>query len=169
MICRRFIFAVVAIFILSIISCSQENQKIEFANLILNQAEGENYILEPAYLVTMHVPNADVERVLASVAKEVGLYYGQYDNVAFLDAVGLEQYRPLEGSKGGALENPWREPTIRIHFSVPRDKDMLRRALSAAHSAHSYEEPVFYVSEVWRTMATNPDDSNPNRWWNQKN
>jgi hypothetical protein len=45
---------------------------------------------------------------------------------------------------------------------------VLRRALDAAHQAHSYEEPVIYVREVWRSRATNPDDRNPNRWWNQK-
>lgn len=133
----------------------------------MNQIEGDNYILERAYLVTMHIPNADVDRVLASVAKEVGLFYGKYDNVAFLDAVGLEQYRPLAGSKAGAQDSAWREPTTRVHFSVAKDDGTLRKALRAAHAAHSYEEPVFYVSEVWRTLATNPDDSNPNRWWNQ--
>ena len=133
----------------------------------LSDNKGDNYMLEPAYLVTMHVPNADVDRVLEFVAKEVGLFYGKYDNVAYLDAAGLEQYRPLEGSKGGALDSTWREPTTRVHFSVPRDKVILKKALDAAYFVHSYEEPVFYISEVWRTKATSPDDSNPNKWWNQ--
>lgn len=165
--CLRLIVVVVIIAVLGFISCSQKTQQATTTDFSLNQIEGDNYSLEPAYLVTMHVPNADVDRVLESVAKEVGLYYGKYDNVAYLDAAGLEQYRPLEGSKGGALDSAWREPTTRVHFSVPRDEGILLRALNAAHSAHSYEEPVFYVSEVWRTLATNPDDSNPNRWWNQ--
>jgi hypothetical protein len=169
MICLRFIVAVLMIAALCLISCSQQTQQATNADLSLNQIEGDNYILERAYLVTMHVPSADVDKVLASVAKEVGLFYGKYDNVAYLDAAGLEQYRPLEGSKAGAQDSVWREPTTRVHFSVPRDENILRKALRAAHSAHSYEEPVFYISEVWRTLATNPDDSNPNRWWNQEN
>ena len=163
----RLIIVVVIIAALGFISCSQKTQQATTSDLSLNQIGGDNYILEPAYLVTMHVPNADVDKVLASVAEEVGLFYGKYDQVAFLDAAGLEQYRPLEGSKGGALDSAWREPTTRVHFSVPRDERILLKALNAAHSAHSYEEPVFYISEVWRTKATNPDDSNPNRWWNQ--
>jgi hypothetical protein len=167
MICLRFIVAILIIAALGFMSCSQETQQDTTTDLSLSQIEGDNYTLEPAYLVTMHVPNADVDRVLASVAEEVGLFYGKYDNVAYLDAAGLEQYRPLEGSKGGALDSAWREPTTRVHFSVPRDEKTLLKALDAAHSAHSYEEPVFYISEVWRTKATNPDDSNPNRWWNQ--
>ena len=167
MIGLRLIVAVLIIAALGFISCSQETQRVTTTDVSLNDIEGDNYMLEPAYLVTMHVPNADVDRVLESVAQEVGLYYGKYDNVAYLDAAGLEQYRPLEGSKGGALDSAWREPTTRVHFSVPRDEGILLRALNAAYSAHSYEEPVFYISEVWRTLATIPDDSNPNRWWNQ--
>ncbi|MGD8923176.1 MAG: hypothetical protein PVH24_07985 [Candidatus Zixiibacteriota bacterium] len=165
--CSRFFIAVMIVVFLGFVSCTQETQQAPTTDLSLSQIEGDNYTLEPAYLVTMHVPNADVDRVLESVAEEVGLFYGRYDNVAYLDAAGLEQYRPLEGSKGGAMDSAWREPTTRVHFSVPRDEKILRRALNAAHSAHSYEEPVFYITEVWRTLATNPDDSNPNRWWNQ--
>jgi hypothetical protein len=161
--------AVVVIAALGFISCLQETQQATTTDLSLNKIEGDNFILERAYLVTMHVPNADVDRVLESVSKEVSLFYGKYDNVAYLDAAGLEQYRPLEGAKAGAQDSIWREPTTRVHFSVPRDEDILRKALCAAHSAHSYEEPVFYISEVWRTLATNPDDSNPNKWWNQEN
>ena len=163
----RYIVAVVTIASMGFVSCSQETRQGPTTDLSLTQIEGDNFILEPAYLVTLHVPNVDVDKVLASVAKEVGLFYGKYDRVAFLDAAGLEQYRPLEGSMGGALDSAWREPTTRVHFSVPRDERILLKALNAAHSAHSYEEPVFYISEVWRTLATNPDDSNPNRWWNQ--
>jgi hypothetical protein len=55
-----------------------------------------------------------------------------------------------------------------VSFSVPHDDAILQKALEAVYAAHSYEEPVIYVSEVWRTRSTNPDEQNPNRWWNQK-
>lgn len=38
-----------------------------------------------------------------------------------------------------------------------------RKALHAIRYVHSYEEPVIYVSEAWRTRATARKDSNPNR------
>lgn len=160
----KLVLAVVAISVFCVASCS----RVVTTDLSPDKIEGENFRLEGAYLVTMHVPDTDVDRVVDAVVAEVGLHYGNYDQVAYLDAAGLEQYRPISGSKAGEQENVSRVQTTRVHFSVTRDLDVLRRALMAAHSAHSYEEPVFYISEVWRSRSTNPDDSNPNRWWNQE-
>ena len=133
-----------------------------------DRIEGANYRLERAYLVTVHVPSADVDKVLASVVTAVGLDYGKYDQVAYLDAPGLEQFRPRSGSKSGDQVSAGREPTTSVSFTVPRDVAVLRKALDAAYRAHSYEEPVIYISEGWRSRSTNPDDANPNRWWKRK-
>jgi hypothetical protein len=129
---------------------------------------GASYRMEPAYLVAAHVPNAEVDNVLKAVVAAVGLKYGKYDRVAFLDAPGLEQFRPMEGSKAGRQAEAVRVPTTIVSFSVPHDPATLRKALDAIRYVHSYEEPVIYVSEVWRSRATARDDSNPNRWWNRK-
>ena len=132
------------------------------------QIEGKAFRLERAYLVVVHAPIADVAKVLKSVAGAVGLEYGRYDQVAYIDAVGIEQFRAIEGSKAGPQPRVSREPTKVVSFSVPHDPSVLQKALEAVYAAHSYEEPVIYVSEVWRTRSTNPDEHNPNRWWNQK-
>jgi len=129
---------------------------------------GNSYRLERAYLVTVHVPSADVDQVLAAAVAAVGLDYGKYDQVAYLDAPGLEQFRPREGSKAGAQSAAGRTPTTKVSFSVARDSTLLKKALDAIYGAHSYEEPVIYISEVWRSRATNPDEKNPNRWWNRQ-
>ena len=134
----------------------------------LEHIVGETYRVEPAYYVECHVPNAEVDKVLQAVAHAVNLEYGKYDQVAFIDAAGLEQFRPLEGSKAGVQPNAARVPTTNVSFSVPRDPAMLKKALDAIHSVHSYEEPVVYVHEVWRTRHSGGDDTNPNKWWNQK-
>ena len=128
---------------------------------------GTNYRMEPAYLVAVHVPNEDTEKVLAAVVAAVGLEYGKYDHVAYLDAPGLEQYRPMTGSKAGEQSAPGRTPTTNVSFSVPRDPTTLKKAIDAIYDAHAYEEPVIYVSEVWRSRSTGSDDRNPNRWWNR--
>lgn len=145
---------------IGLIGCSSEKPTAP------EQIKGENYRLERAYLVTIHVPNADVDKVLESVVTAVGLDYGKYDQVAYLDAPGLEQFRPRAGSKAGAQSEAGRVSTTKVSFSVPHDTTVLRKALDAAYKAHRYEEPVIYISEVWRTRAINPDDTNPNRWWN---
>ena len=129
---------------------------------------GASYCMERAYLVAVHVPNAQVDAVLNAVVSAVGLEYGKYDCVAFLDAAGLEQFRPKEGSKAGGREEAGRVPTTNVSFSVPDDPAALKKALDAIRNVHSYEEPVIYVSEVWRGRASGGDDSNPNRWWNRR-
>jgi hypothetical protein len=133
-----------------------------------DQIVGSTYRVEPAYHVVCHVPNAEVDQVLAAVTKAVALEYGKYDQVAFIDAPGLEQFRPITGSKAGEQVNAARQPTTAVRFSLPRDPAVLKRALDAIHEVHSYEEPVVYITEVWRTRNTGGVDANPNKWWNRK-
>lgn len=146
--------------------CSPEKPATPDTTNLSKQIKGESYRLERAYLVTIHVPNTDVEKVLEAVVTAVGLDYGHYDQVAYLDAPGLEQFRPQAGSKTGAQGEASRVPTTNISFSIAYDTDVLLKALDAAYRTHSYEEPVIYIGEAWRTRATNPDEMNPNRWWN---
>jgi hypothetical protein len=129
---------------------------------------GATYRMERAYLVAVHVPNGEIDKVLDAVVSAVGLEYGKYDRVAFLDAAGLEQFRPMEGSKAGRQAEVSRVPTTNVSFSVPYDRVALKKALDAIRNVHSYEEPVIYVSAVWRSRASGGDDQNPNRWWNRK-
>ena len=112
--------------------------------------------------------NPDADKVLNAVVTAVGLEYGKYDRVAFLDAAGFEQFRPKEGSKAGMQAEAGRVPTTNVSFSLTHDVAVLKKALDAIHKVHSYEEPLIYVSDVWRSRATGKDDSNPNRWWNRK-
>jgi len=65
------------------------------ADLSPDQIEGKSYRLERAYLVVVHVPSAIVDKVLQSGVAAVGLEYGKYDQVAYIDARGLEQFRPI--------------------------------------------------------------------------
>jgi hypothetical protein len=152
-------------FTLVLAGCATQTQALRSGDSPGN-ITGKAYRLEPAYLVTVHVPNANVDKVLAAVVAAVGLDYGKYDQVAYLDAPGLEQFRPLAGSKAGEQPAAGREPTTNVSFSVPQDSGILKKALDAIYATHSYEEPVIYVRGVWRTRSTNPDNANPNRWWN---
>jgi len=124
--------------------------------------------LERVYVVTVHIPNPELEKVLEAITAAVPLDYGFYDQVAYLDAPGLEQFRPREGSKGGLQDKAGRSPTTRVSLSIPRDTNALAKVLAAIRHAHSYEEPVIYIHEAWRSRTTDRDESNPNRWWNQK-
>lgn len=133
-----------------------------------DELKADSFRLERVYVVTVHIPNPELERVMEAITAPVPLDYGFYDQVAFLDAPGLEQFRCREGSKGGAQDKAGRSPTTRVSFSIPRDAEALARVLAAIRRVHSYEEPVIYVHEAWRSRTTDRDESNLNRWWNQK-
>jgi hypothetical protein len=133
-----------------------------------DEFKADSFRLERVYVVTVHIPNEEVEKVLAAITAAVPLDYGFYDQVAFLDAPGLEQYRGREGSKGGASDKAGRSPTTKVSFSIPRDAQPLAKVLAAIRRVHAYEEPVIYVHDAWRSRTTDRDESNPNRWWNQK-
>jgi len=158
----------IALGVLGLVAAGASSSVAADTNDTPEQITGKAFRLERSYLVVVHAPVADVRKVLKSVAAAVGLGYGKYDQVAYTDAVGIEQFRPIEGSKAGAQKQISKQPTKAVSFSVPHDDAILQKALEAVYAAHSYEEPVIYVSEVWRTRSTNPDEQNPNRWWNQK-
>ena len=92
-----------------------------------DELTADSFRLERVYVVTVHIPNDEVEKVLGAVTAAVPLDYGSYDQVAFLDAPGLEQYRGREGSKGGASDKAGRSPTTKVSFSIPRDAAALAR------------------------------------------
>jgi hypothetical protein len=128
----------------------------------------DSFRLERVYVVTVHIPNPEVEKVMEAVTAAVPLDYGFFDQVAFLHAPGLEQYRPREGSKAGVQDKAGRSPTTHLSFSIPRDGEALRKVFDAIRRVHSYEEPVIYVHESRRSRTTDRGEGNPNRWWNQK-
>jgi hypothetical protein len=133
-----------------------------------DQIVGKTYRMQRVHLVSVHVPSGSVDKVLQSLAAAVGLEYGKYDQVAFIDAEGLEQYRPLAGSKAGAQESAKADPSKVVTVSLIHDGTVLHKALDAIYQVHPYEEPVIYVTEGWRSRSTSADQNNPNRWWNQK-
>ncbi|MEM7487517.1 MAG: hypothetical protein AAF390_00170 [Pseudomonadota bacterium] len=124
--------------------------------------------LAPAWFVRVELADRDDARVREAVADAVGLAYGPYRDVAFEGATGRQFFRPVDGSKLGAGADAVTMPARVLTFSVPRDPEVLARALEAVRHAHSYEEPVIHVHEVWASRAeTGGDRDNPNRWWNR--
>jgi hypothetical protein len=131
--------------------------------------EDSSFRLVPAYIVAVNVPSGAAEKVLREITNSVPLQYGNYDRVAFRSATGLEQFRPLNGSKAGKQAEITEVPTTRITFAIPQDSETLRRVIAAVRNAHPYEEPVVQVAAGWMSQAKHENEvSNPNRWWNQK-
>jgi hypothetical protein len=130
--------------------------------------EDKEFQLEPAYIVSVNVPSEAAEKVLRSITDSVPLEYGKYNHVAFRSATGVEQFRPLQGSRAGEQAMLSEVPTTRITFAIPEDVNILHKVIAACRYAHPYEEPVVHVETGWMSRAkAGGDESNPNRWWNQ--
>ena len=106
----------------------------------------------PVYRVTTFVPPDHLETLLEAIAQEGDLLrFGPYERWAWWSSPGVEQFRPLDEAKPrvgqpGRLE---RVPSVRLEFALPREPDVLERALTAGLiPAHPWEVPVIFVEEA---------------------
>jgi hypothetical protein len=130
--------------------------------------QDSTFRLIPAYIVSFNVPSESAAKVLRQVTDTYPLQYGDYDQVAFRSATGIEQFRPLKGSKAGEQPTISEAPTTRITFAIPEDTTVLHKVVAAIRMAHPYEEPVIQIRAGWLSQAKHEgEESNPNRWWNQ--
>ena len=121
-----------------------------------------------SWLVWVELADRDDERVRQAVTDAVGLEYGPFEGVAFESGEGVQFFRPKKGSKLGDRSETVEKPARVLTFTVAGDTAMLARAVEAIRHAHSYEEPVIMVQQVWASRADLSEDrENPNRWWNR--
>jgi len=108
-------------------------------------------VLRPAYRVTTFVPPEQLEEVLEAVEAVYPLYFGRYDRSVWWSSPGIEQFRPLEGSRPsiGALGQVQRVATVRVEFALPLDEGLLARVLDEALlPTHPWQEPAVFVDET---------------------
>ncbi len=155
----------IVVFSLLTVTCSSTGRQI--TNASPAGIEDKTFRLVPAYIVSVNVPCDAAEKVMKTVTDSVPLRYGSYDHVAFRSATGVEQFRPLRGSRAGEQQGLSEVPTYRITFAIPEDDNTLHKVVAAVRDAHPYEEPVLHVEAGWISQANHGgEESNPNRWWN---
>ena len=127
----------------------------------------------PVWTIEIQTPIEDVDKILDAVIEVYPLKYGRYQRNASISAVGMETAQPEEGSTttshvkeyvAGQTET---YPMVELKFSIEQDIAILEKVMDAIHYVHHYEEPVILLRENWASRASyNPDNTNPNRWWN---
>jgi hypothetical protein len=154
---------VLAIGLLFLFGCAQARREPSPIDI-----QDSTFRLIPAYVVSFNVPTESAAKVLRQITDTYPLPYGSYDQVAFRSATGIEQFRPLKGSKAGEQAKISEVPTTRITFSIPEQTGVLQKVVAAIRTAHPYEEPVIQIQPGWISQAKHEgEESNPNRWWNQ--
>lgn len=106
--------------------------------------------LIPVYRITVFVSPAELEALKAGILAVDDLAIGDYREVMWTSAPGLEQFRP------GAAASPTlgqvgaftSAPAVRLEFSIPRDAQRLQRVLvEGVHAHHPWEVPAVFVDE----------------------
>lgn len=115
----------------------------------------------------------DTDRILDAVMRVHPLSFGRYQRSASISAVGKETAQPEPGSTttahvadfvAGSTET---YPMVELKISIERDRSVLEKVMDAIIDVHHYEEPVIFLREDWASRAAyDPDNGNPNRWWN---
>ncbi len=128
---------------------------------------------DPVWTLEIQTVGADVDRILDAVVAVHPLRYGKYERNASVSATGFETARPPAGSttathldsfEPGATEA---YPVVELKISIERDPELLAPVMDAVLDVHHYEEPAIFLREDWASRAAyNPNNDNPNRWWN---
>ncbi len=128
---------------------------------------------EPVWTLEIQTLPEDTDRILDAVLAVHPLGYGRYQRNASISAKGVETAQPQTNStttthkpdyQAGTTES---YPMVELKISIERNPKALARAMDAILDTHHYEQPVIYLREDWASRAAyNPDNTNPNRWWN---
>ena len=115
--------------------------------------------MDKAYRVTVFVPPAQLEEVLASITRVLPPNNGKYGEVFWWSAPGTEQFRPLEGSNpaSGSVGELSRMGSIELKFLLPRNKVLLNQVIEEGiRPAHPWEAPVITVDKC-RVTGDSPE------------
>lgn len=111
--------------------------------------------LIPVYRITVFVPPAHLDALKAGILAVDDLAIGDYREVMWMSAPGVEQFRPGESTTPtlGAVGELTSAPTLRLEFSIPRDAERLRRVIvEGVHAHHPWEVPAVFVDEAFFPM-----------------
>ena len=130
---------------------------------------GPTYRTETCLHVRVQTPEAHAERVLNAVAADDPLCWGDYDQVSFATAAGVQRFRTLPAARNQATKTADAVPCVELSFVLAENAD-LAGVLSAICAAHVYEEPVIMVTPGLRTLhIRGTGENNPHRFWNKPN
>ncbi|WP_371228277.1 hypothetical protein [Roseovarius sp. 2305UL8-3] len=140
---------------------------------MLETYKAESGHFEPVWTLEIQTLPEDTDRILDAVMKVHPLGYGRYHRNASISATGCETAQPQAHSTTTAHKAGYTAgqtetyPMVELKISIERDLGALEQVMDAVLQVHHYEQPVIFLREDWASRAAyNPDNTNPNRWWN---
>jgi hypothetical protein len=138
----------------------------------ITQLQTRTGTVEPVWRIEIQAAPADADKIIDSVMAVDPLMYGRYSRNAFVSGEGRETYLPQAGSttavhlqEAGVVQT---FPSVVIVLSIAQDQAGLALVLDAIRDVHHYEEPLIFITACWASRASyDPQNTNPNRWWNR--
>lgn len=98
--------------------------------------------------ISIYVPMGNAEAVRTALADAGAGRLGNYSGASW-STTGVGRFTPMEGSNPtiGAVGVPSDVPEHKIEVLAPRE--IARSVVEAAIAAHPYEEPAYYVTDVY--------------------
>jgi len=115
--------------------------------------------MEKAYRITVFVPPAQLEEVVASITRVLPPNNDKYGEVFWWSAPGIEQFRPLAGSNpvSGSVGELSRMDSIELKFLLPRNEALLNQVIEEGiRPAHPWEAPVI-TADKCRVAGNSPE------------
>jgi len=139
----------------------------------LNKYRAKSGRFEAVWTLEIQTPIEDVDKILDGIMAVHPLRYGRYLRNASITAPGIETSQPEPGSTTTTHVETYKAnetesyPMVELKISVERDYQVLEKVMDVVHEFHHYEEPVIFLREDWVSRAAyDPNNDNPNRWWN---
>ncbi len=127
----------------------------------------------PVWTLEIQTPIEDVDKILDAIMEVYPLKYGRYQRSASISASAMETSQPEAGStttthaKDYVAGDTETYPMVELKVSIERDAALLEKVMDKIYYVHHYEEPAIFLREDWVSRAAyNPNNDNPNRWWN---
>lgn len=131
--------------------------------------KSDRFTVEQGTRLLVQVPQAEAKRLLDAILEQEALPWGDYDQVAFVSASGLQQFRSKPGGVNRATQQAVEVGCVEVQVFVAKTGAALEPVLRAIYHAHPYEEPVIQLIPAARTRhIRGQDEGNPNRFWNRE-
>ncbi|MEX5579372.1 hypothetical protein [Pseudophaeobacter sp. A-200-2] len=135
---------------------------------IRTDTQDDRYTVQTGTRLLVQVPKGDAAKVMDAIVACDPLRWGDYDQVGFTTATGVQQFRSLPGGVNRASEAAVEVPCVEVQVFVPQTGADLDPLLRAIYYVHPYEEPVIQLLAASRTLhIRGQDEGNPNRFWNR--
>lgn len=132
------------------------------------ELKSDRFSTETGQRLLVQVPEADAERVLEAILVADPLTWGDYDQVSFCTALGLQRFRSLPGGVNAPTEKAVAVSCVELQVFTTAQGAELERVVRAIYDVHPYEEPVIQIVDACRTRhIAGADEGNPNRFWNR--